>query len=280
VGRNAVARYYDASTWRFLLAGPGRDARTIHRELWGPGVTSRAESVEYVHGLIAHEIERASVGEEFRLLDLGCGVGGTVFGLAERWPRARMHGVTISGRQVERARRLAESLGVGERCTFARADFEHDDVGRGYDVAVAIESFVHSGAPERFFETAARALRPGGLLVLVDDFLTGPEGDLEVRPRRLVREFREGWRVPSVCTPEDCEAAAASAGFTAAGTLDLSPLVRLRRVRDRMIALLVPAFRVMDLVEIPFFGNMIGGNALRVGLERGFLSYRLHAWTR
>jgi len=70
VGRNAVARYYDASTWRFLLAGPGRDTRTIHRELWGPGVTSRAESVEYVHGLIAHEIERASVGEEFRLLDL------------------------------------------------------------------------------------------------------------------------------------------------------------------------------------------------------------------
>ena len=280
MGRNAVARYYDASTWRFLLAGPGRGARTIHRELWGPGVESRARAVEYVHDLIAEEIVHAADGDSFRLLDMGCGVGGTVFGLAERWPRATLHGVTISSRQVARARALAAALGVGARCTFALADFQADDVGRDFDVVVAIESFVHSDAPGRFFEAAARALRPGGMLIVVDDFLSAPLDGLDARRRRLVRDFREGWRVPSVGTPEECEAAASSVGLTVRASLDLSGLVRLRRLRDRVIAFLSPAFRAMGLTGIPFFGNMIAGDALRIGLQEGFLSYRMHVWTR
>lgn len=279
-GRSAVARYYDASTWRFLLAGPGHKARTIHRELWGPGVESRSEAVEHVHDLLAREIERLGPGDAFRLVDLGCGVGGTVFGMAERWPRAVLHGVTISTRQVGRARALADSLGLASRCTFARADFQDDELGRDFDVGVAIESFVHSDTPERFFRAAARSLRPGGLLVVVDDFLSEPLEKLDARRRRRVRDFQDGWRVPSVCTPQASEAAAAAAGFALERAVDLSALVRLRRVRDRAIALVTPVLRAAGLVGIPLFGNMIAGDALRTGLEEGFLSYRMHVWKR
>jgi SAM-dependent methyltransferase len=236
--------------------------------------------VEYVHALVAREIQRAGPEDSFRLLDLGCGVGGTVFGLAERWPDATFHGVTISATQVDRARALATSLGFEARCTFEHADFLQDDLGQGFDVAVAIEAFVHSDTPERFFEAAARALRPGGLLVVVDDFLSEPGDDLDVRQRRRVRDFREGWRVPSVCTPAECGAAAVAAGFTTRGDVDLSALVRLRRLRDEVISLVTPFLRVSGLVDVPFFGNMIGGDALRTGLQEGFLSYRMHAWTR
>lgn len=236
--------------------------------------------MEHVHDLVAGEIERAGIGDEFRLLDLGCGVGGTVFGLAERWPRAILHGVTISTRQVERARALAASLGLASRCTFERADFQDDELGRDFDVGVAIESFVHSDTPARFFRAAARSLRPGGLLVVVDDFLSEPLQNLDARRRRHVRDFQDGWRVPSVCTPEASGAAAAAAGFTLERAVELSALVRLRRVRDRAIALVSPVLRVAGLVHVPLFGNMIAGDALRTGLAEGFLSYRMHVWTR
>ena len=42
------------------------------------------------------------------------------------------------------------------------------------DLAFAIESFVHSPDGPRFFRSAARALRPGGKLIICDDFLSSP----------------------------------------------------------------------------------------------------------
>ncbi len=275
-----VARYYDANTWRFLLVGPGRSARTIHRELWGPGVSSRAEAAEYVHHLIAAEIERAELGRSFRLVDLGCGVGGTVLRLAELWPEARLVGVTISARQVEHARRLAETLEVGERCSFALGDFQTADVGSGFDVAVAIESFVHAAAPDRFFEAAFRALRGGGRLIVVDDFLVRPTSDLDVGPRRLVDDFRSGGRIPSLCTRQECRLAASAAGFRGMEDVDLTPLIRTGRPRDRVIALLAPLFRALGLAGVPFFGNMIGGDALQRGLRQGLVRYRMQVWRK
>src|SRR5215207_9152861 len=72
----AVARYYDATTRMFLRADTARTA-TIHRRVWGPGVTSARAAAEYVHGMIAEAIGGAARD----VLDLGCGVGATSF-----WP--------------------------------------------------------------------------------------------------------------------------------------------------------------------------------------------------
>ena len=35
-----------------------------------------------------------------------------------------------------------------------------------------------------------------------------------------------------------------------------------------------PLFRVAGLSRIPFFGNMVGGNALQAGLRSGLFEYR------
>src|SRR4051812_50132340 len=45
----AVSEYYDANTRKFLLSGGDR---AIHRELWGPGVTSSREAVNHTHALV------------------------------------------------------------------------------------------------------------------------------------------------------------------------------------------------------------------------------------
>src|SRR3712207_8324168 len=48
-----VRQYYDANTWKFLLAG---SQRAIHRELWGPDVRSRAAAAHHAHALALDEI--------------------------------------------------------------------------------------------------------------------------------------------------------------------------------------------------------------------------------
>ncbi len=269
-----VARYYDANTRRFLAVGPRRGSASIHRELWGPGVASRVEAVAFVDRLLVDEI-RSRVPGAHSVLDLGCGVGGTAYHLATSLPEIDVTGVTISRLQLRLAAEGAEARGLGGRCRFLSGDFGASDVGSGFDAAVGVESLAHAARPSDFFAGAARALAPGGLLLVVDDFLTRPRDELLAAQRGAVDDFRAGWRVPSVDTVEVAISAAAEEGFDAVEARDLSGFVRTGRPRDRLIGLLAPAFRVAGLRRIPFFGNMIGGDALRRGLRCGFVAYRL-----
>ena len=275
-----VGRYYDSNTRRFLLLGTGRGMRSMHRELWGPGVTSAREATDHIHRLVGEELSdlgaTSAPATERVIVDFGCGVGGMLFRLAERFPGARLRGITVSRRQVEIAERLARDLGYADRCSFAHGDFQSADLGVRADVVVAVESFAHAEGADAFLANAARHLRPGGRLLLADDFLAREEALLDELQRRRVAQLRAGWKVPSVCTVAHLETAAARHGLRVEKTIDLTPLTRPgRRVRDRVVAALAPLFVRLDLACIPFYGNMIGGNALQVGLRESFLLYHL-----
>src|SRR4051812_40224718 len=141
--RTAVRDYYDANTWKFLLAG---EQRAIHRELWGPGVTSAAGAVHHAHAVVLDQLgpaDRRGLGPgcgvgtppphavvldrlgpaDRRVLDLGCGVGTAALYLARRRP-VEVVGVSISPSQVRLADRFAARGGpLQGRVRFAVADF-------------------------------------------------------------------------------------------------------------------------------------------------------------
>ena len=162
-----VRHYYDANTWKFLLTGT---QRAIHRELWGPGVTNAAEAVHHAHALVLDELGPADV----RVLDLGCGVGTAALYLARRRP-VEVVGVSISPAQIRLADRFAaRSEPLQGSVGFRAADFTDLPAElTGFDLAFAIESFVHADPALAFFRGAAGALRPGGALVVIDVTDTG-----------------------------------------------------------------------------------------------------------
>jgi len=271
-----VARYYDRNTGRFLLVGNGRGVHSMHRELWGPGVGSAREASDHINRIVADEIESVPLASRPVIVDFGCGVGGTLYHLAERFPGARLRGITVSRRQVEIAARLARKLGCADRCSVSHGDFHTADLGLEADVIVAVESFAHSESLGAFLANAARHLRPGGRLIIADDFLATDEDTLNVRQRAHVERFRAGWRVPAICTTRRLSEAAVEQGFRVEKMADLTPLTRPgTRARDRVIAAVSPILAGLGLVRFPFYGNMIGGHALQVGLREGFLVYKL-----
>src|SRR3954449_10447223 len=163
----AVSEYYDANTRKFLLSGGDR---AIHRELWGPGVTSSREAVNHTHALVLDQL----APDDRRVLDLGCGVGAAALYLARR-RAVEVVGVSISPAQVRLADRFAARGGPLQGAVrFTQADFTAlpGDL-TGFDLAFAIESFVHADRAAGFFDQAARALRPGGALVVIDDIRVG-----------------------------------------------------------------------------------------------------------
>ena len=89
-----VAHYYDSNTRRFLIVGGGGGTYSLHRQLWGPGVRTTRDAADHINRLIAERIEEIGIGSEVTILDVGCGVGGTLFRLAELFPRSQLHGIT------------------------------------------------------------------------------------------------------------------------------------------------------------------------------------------
>lgn len=102
-----------------------------------------------------------------RALDLGCGEGGDSLWLAEHgW---QVTGVDISDTALSRAVREAAARGVAERVQFVQTDLSASFPEGTFDLISAqfLQSMVHLDR-ERIFAAAARAVAPGGLLVIVD----------------------------------------------------------------------------------------------------------------
>ena len=276
-GPATVARYYDRNTRRFLVLGNPGGSYAIHRRLWGPGVRTAREASAYINGILEEELREEAEAPLREILDLGCGVGGTVFHLARAFPDSRLHGITISPRQLEMARELSGREGLEGRCSFTLGDFETTRIADEADAAVAVESFVHSQAPETFFRAAAHQLRPGGRLMVADDLLAEDEEELDSDQRRWVKDFRRGWRLTSLVSVRRFREAAEAQGFTVVRSRELTPLIRVNRLRDRLLAAAAPALRRLPSDRLPFVGNLVGGNALRQGLRDGFIQYR--CWT-
>ncbi|HSF19397.1 MAG TPA: methyltransferase domain-containing protein [Vicinamibacteria bacterium] len=255
-----VGRYYDENTGRFLARGQGRATGSIHRAVWGPGVSTRDEAFHFVHELVRREI--AATGAR-RILDLGCGVGSSLAYLLARCD-VEAFGITASAVQAELAP-PSLSLRLGDFC--------RDELPSPVDVAYAIESFVHASDAGAFFERVGRALGRGGRLAICDDFLAGSPGDY------WVREFRSGWHIPSLLPMEKVDRLAEEQGLLFLSDLDLTPFLEIDRPRDRAIRLLV-AFTRSSQPKSPGFQALRGGNALRQCLKRGLVKYRFRVYEK
>lgn len=98
-----------------------------------------------------------------RLLDIGCGWGGLIVYAAEHYG-VQAHGVTLSLRQAEVARKRIHDAGLDGRCRVDVCDYRDIESGQQFDKIVSIGMFEHVGEdllPE-YFHQVWQLLREGG----------------------------------------------------------------------------------------------------------------------
>ena len=273
--RDRVAAYYDASTRRFLTMGGSGAALAIHRPLWAEGVADLPAASGHINALVVEAAEGALDRAPAQVCDLGCGVGGTLLHLAARWPEAALTGVTLSAEQVRIARAQAAARGLCDRLQVVQSDFTRPPTLPRADLVIAIESHVHAESAGAFLRAARAHLRPGGVLVVVDDMLAAPEADFPPRGQRLLDAFCRGWRLGHVTPAAGLVDAARAEGFAPAAVVDLSGYLHLTRLRDRALRLAGPLADALGLGRVPLFANMIGGNALTEAHRAGILRYQM-----
>ena len=112
-----------------------------------------------------------------RLLDVGCGSGGELLSLSRRWPSARLYGVDLSLRMLERGWERTREAGIRPWLALAdahRLPFPDD----------SFDGVLHVGAVNNFSDRRralaemVRVAKPGAGLLIVDEQLDGgsPQG--------------------------------------------------------------------------------------------------------
>jgi ubiquinone/menaquinone biosynthesis C-methylase UbiE len=143
----------------------------VHWGYWDNPKTKAVSPKEFhqAEGLmLRHVVEAAGIKDGCRVLDVGCGLGGTIKFLNEQFSNCKLVGVNIEERQIAVARKAVKAKN-GNTIEFIHGDAcELPFTGPQFDVILCVESIFHFSDRESFFRGCRRALYPGGRLAVSD----------------------------------------------------------------------------------------------------------------
>lgn len=272
----SVSKYYDRNTKRFLKFGQGGKTGSIHRAVFSKKNSSRQEAFRYHENNILNIIakEKPSL-----IVDLGCGTGGSISYLYSKY-KTRYHGITISPVQAKIAGYLTKDpdISISSGSYLDISSYEKIKDIKGRRLFFAIESYLHCPDREKFFDILKMQTKQGDILVISDDFLSN--GIINNKTDLLdIKDFTAGWHAAELQVLGDVKDLANSKGFTLRDNIELTKWLEIDRPRDYLIAFLVPILRTFKMKN-SWWQNLLGGNALRKGLKKGWLSYRFFVWER
>ena len=153
----------------------------------------RQAKVDFVHELVRWSgLDQLPPGS--RVLDVGCGIGGSARILARDYG-FEVLAISISPGQIERARQLTPE---GLPCRFAVMDALNLELADGsFDAVWTVEAGPHMPDKQRFADELLRVLKPGGLLAVADwnrrDAAVKPLSRLE---RSVMHQLLVQWAHP------------------------------------------------------------------------------------
>lgn len=296
-----VRRYYEQNTRLFLRFGSATRSRSIHRAVWSKDAYSLEDSLNFSNARVLDELH--SLCDERNLtsasvIDLGCGVGGSLDYLL-RNSRHSLHavGVTLSGWQAKHARAVLQ-----QRTSVLEADFQHLPFARCFDLAYAIESFVHSPDASRFFAQTANALRYKGRLIVCDDVLAERQlrasnhtesimsgtpfaamsrrketryspSEFSAIERFWLDAYRRGWQANSLIASRELIRLAREQGFKLLRDENFTPMLRLRALPNPLAHFALRLGEKFSGVHA-IVPSSLGSIALQQALRDGVIEYR------
>ena len=221
--------------------------RHLHWGYWGAGDVPDGSLADYdaaAERLSRRICDTIHIGDGQRVLDAGCGLGGTVASLNERFSSMALTGLNIDERQLQRARQQVQARPGN------RVDFVHGDACRmpfpdgAFDAVLAVECIFHFPDRARFLEEVRRVLRPGGRLVISDAIPTALSAPLVRLQTRLLRPVFAPLmgRIDVSCGVHEYKELARNAGLQLASAEDIT---------DRTLGTYPALRRILRSMEVP-----------------------------
>jgi tocopherol O-methyltransferase len=153
-----IRKHYDRLSFLYRLLW----GEHIHHGYWEDNESVGRAQIQLMERLA----EKAAIPAGASVLDIGCGLGGSAFWLAEQY-NCRVTGLTISPVQARIATRKAKAVGLANQVQFQVADVNlWRPQPESIDVIWIMEGSEHFRDQKGFFERCAFALNPSGILAI------------------------------------------------------------------------------------------------------------------
>ncbi|MEB3211463.1 MAG: methyltransferase domain-containing protein [Leptolyngbyaceae bacterium] len=218
-----IQEFYDASSglWEQVWG------EHMHHGYYGPDGNTRKNRYQAQVDLIEELLTWSRVQSAHRILDVGCGIGGTTLYLAKKF-NAEATGITLSPVQANRARERATALGIDARFDVADAlAMPFEDAS--FDLVWSLESGEHMPDKAQFMKECCRVLKPGGKFAMAvwchrpTDPASG--GLLTEDERKHLEKIYQVYCLPYVISLPNFEAIAQDLPFQDIQTADWSTAV-------------------------------------------------------
>ena len=202
-----ISRYYDLSEVHYRRVWNLDKSRSLHYGYWDESVKNFDEALLNNNKVLA---DYAEIKDGEKVLDAGCGVGGSSIWLAKE-KNCQVIGISLNERQVKKANAFACQYGLTGKVLFEQKDYLNTAYPSNFfDVVWAIESVCYANDKGIFLKEANRILKHGGRLIIADFFETN---NLRSQDAALVTKWANGWAINSFATAEDFDLKLKANGF-------------------------------------------------------------------
>ncbi len=217
-----IEKYYDKTRFDYRYVWNSRNTHALHFGYYDETATKHFDAVANMNRVLS-ELAHIQVGE--RVLDAGCGVGGSCIWLTQQLGTDCV-GVSLVESHIKDAVENVKKHNLSDKISFLKADFCHiplpDD---SFDVVWAIESQCHALDKADFYKEAYRILKKGGRLVVADYFRIKRPFDTEGR-EILLKNWLNRWAIEDLDTAAEHQHNAEKQGFTNFAIRNINPNVR------------------------------------------------------
>ncbi len=203
-----IEQYYDLSQTHYEKFWDLRRSRSLHYGYWDKSTKDFHEALLNINNILS---QKANIAKESRVLDAGCGIGGSSLWLAKNIG-CKATGISLSAKQVATANALAAKESLQTLALFEQKDFTQTGYAdESFDIVWAIESVCHANDKSKFLYEAFRVLKKGGKLILADFF---KKEDLIGKDAAIIQEWANGWAIDDFATLKEFTAQTNIAGFS------------------------------------------------------------------
>lgn len=176
---------------------------------------STAGLAQFVATVVVPRLPGLAGREDVAVLDVGCGAGGTVVELAKAFPRGRVVGIDLEPRSVEKAVERIRAAGLEDRAEIRLAAAEDIEAYGEFDLVTLIQVLHETKQEVRdtILSRAHASLRPGGLLLIIDEPYPHETGGLREAPFTALMQLLEIFMGNVFLSPEDQKQMLEKAGF-------------------------------------------------------------------
>ena len=216
-----IQQFYDAAShlWETTWG------EHMHHGYYGADGTDRRDHVQAQIDMIEELLHWGNVKQAYRVLDVGCGIGGSSLYLAKKIGVV-VCGITLSPVQAARARQRAAAVALSDRTSFYVADASDPPFApESFDLIWSLESGEHMPDKRHHLQVCADMLTPGGLLLMATWCHRPLPPVLSPREQRSLRRLYRAYHLPYIISMPEYARFAAEIGYTEVTTDDWTQAV-------------------------------------------------------